>query len=98
LIKEQNIQSLKGMLAQTFNQYLMNKELERIEQKNIEVAQKNLDISMEKMRIGTITGFEIREAQKNVIDAEFRYIDTQYMSKIAEVELLRISGQLKLNN
>lgn len=98
LIKEQNIQSLKGMLAQTFNQYLMNKELERIEQKNIEVAQKNLDISMEKMRIGTITGFEIREAQKNVIDAEFRYIDTQYMSRIAEIELLRISGQLKLNN
>jgi outer membrane protein TolC len=49
---------------------------------------------MEKYRIGAINDIDLRETQQKLMDAETRYLLSQYRSKIAETELLRISGQL----
>jgi outer membrane protein len=95
LNKDQNLLFLQNQLSQIFNQYQMHLALEKMEYNNVDVARKNLEISMEKLNIGTITGFELREAQNNLIDAEFRLINSQFMTRMTETELQRISGQLK---
>lgn len=65
-----------------------------LEQENFENAEKVLDIALERFRLGSISSLEFREAQRTFLQAENRLINAKYESKIAETELLRLSGEL----
>jgi outer membrane protein len=69
-------------------------QLAEFEAENLEVADMNLEIAMERFRLGELSGFELREAQKNYLAAEGRLITARYQAKIVEVELREISGGL----
>lgn len=69
-------------------------QLAEFEAENLEVADMNLAIAMERFRLGELSGFELREAQKNYLAAEGRLITARYQAKIVEVELREISGRL----
>lgn len=90
----QNISAQLGSLYQTF---LTNIELVKLEQQNQEVAKQNLEITMEKFRLGSIAPLEFREAQRNYIDANARFTNAQYEAKLAEIALQQLAGTLSLN-
>ena len=99
IVNRENIQDqiqlrLKNELFQLYSSYITLRSLIAIEKSNLRVAQENLNVSTEKMKLGTITAIELREAQRNLIDAEFRLIMAEYEAKLAETELLRLTGQL----
>lgn len=85
---------IQSELLRIYNDYLTNLQLVKFESENRLLAMRNLEVAVEKYRIGAINDIELRETQQKLLDAETRYLDTQYRSKIAETELLRISGQL----
>lgn len=74
--------------------YKNSVELAQLEQENLDVAKENVDIALERYRIGKSNSLEIREAQNNAVDAEIRYFEALNTAKIAEIELIRLSGQL----
>jgi len=90
--------NLKSELLRIYNEYLTNLQLVKFELDNRELAMKNLEVAMEKYRIGAINDVDLRETQQKMMDAETRYLLSQYRSKIAETELLRLSGQLSSEN
>ncbi len=94
LTKEQTALSLKTDLFTLYNNYLTARELTKIEEENIRIAEQNLDITTEKMRLGTIDALELRQAQLNLVDVEFRKITSAFEARIAHLELMRLSGQL----
>ncbi|MEQ8904390.1 MAG: TolC family protein [Pseudomonadales bacterium] len=65
-----------------------------LEQKNLEVAEENVSIALERYRVGKSNPIEVREAQNNAVNAQIRYIEALNTTKIAEIELLRLSGNL----
>ena len=69
-------------------------QLVDFEEKNLEVASLNLEIAMERFRLGELSGLELREAQKNYLAAEGRLITARYQAKIVEVGLREISGEI----
>jgi outer membrane protein TolC len=69
-------------------------KLAEFEAENLEVADMNLAIAMERFRLGELSGLELREAQKNYLAAEGRLITARYQAKIVEVGLREISGVL----
>jgi outer membrane protein TolC len=85
---------IKSELLRIYNDYMTNLQLVRFESENRALAQRNLEVAMGKYRIGAISDIELRETQQKLMDAETRYLLSQYRSKMAEVELLRLSGQL----
>jgi outer membrane protein len=85
---------IKSELLRIYNDYLTNLQLVKFESENRLLALRNLEVALEKYRMGAINDIELRETQQKLLDAETRYLDTQYRSKIAETELLRLSGQL----
>lgn len=89
----QNISAQLNSIYQTFQ---TNLELVRLEQQNLEVARQNLEITMEKFRLGSVAPLEFREAQRNYIDASARYTNAQYQAKLAEVSLQQLAGTLSL--
>ncbi|WP_425392191.1 TolC family protein [Ekhidna sp.] len=68
--------------------------LAALEEKNLAVAEENVTIALERYRVGKSNPIEIREAQNNAVDAQIRYIEALNTAKIAEIELLRLTGNL----
>jgi outer membrane protein len=87
---------IKSELLRIYNDYLTNLHLVKFESENLLLASRNLEVAMEKYRIGAINDVDLRETQQKLMDAETRYLLSQYRSKIAETELLRLSGQLSV--
>ena len=92
--KESTINTLKADISVAYNIYTNATEMESIEQKNITLANRNLDITAEKLKSGAITPIELRQAQQNLIDVEFRKLAANFNAKIAMLELQRLSGAL----
>ena len=80
---------------QNYSTYL---DLVKLEQRNVDIAKENLDITLAKYRLGSIAPLELREAQRNSIDAQNRFIEMQYQAKLAEITLKEISGNISLKN
>ncbi|MNL36071.1 outer membrane channel protein [compost metagenome] len=89
-------QDITAQLISTFQSYSTNLDLLKIEKNNVDIAKQNLDITLEKYRLGSISPLELREAQKNSIDAVTRYLEAQYQAKLTEISLKEISGTLNI--
>lgn len=92
--KDNTINSLKSDLTIAYNIYNNANAMEIMEQKNINLAKKNLEITTERLKSGSITPIELRQAQQNLIDVQFRKITAAFNAKSAMLELQRLSGAL----
>jgi outer membrane protein len=81
-------------LYKLYIDYKTNLRVVGIELLNQEVARQNVDVAFEKYRLGSINDIDLRETQKKYIDAQYQLLLSQFQAKKAEVELLRISGEL----
>ncbi|WP_158728241.1 MULTISPECIES: TolC family protein [unclassified Flavobacterium] len=92
-IDQQNL-VLNSQLATTYQTYLTNLELIILEENNEAIAKQNLNITLDKFRIGTITTLEFRTAQLNYVNAKVRYNNAQFQGKISEIALRELAGNL----
>lgn len=95
LIEQQNL-ALNAQLAIAYQTYKTNLELIALEQKNEAIAKQNLDITLDKFRIGTITTLEFRTAQLNYVNATVRYSNAQFQAKLSEITLRELAGSINL--
>ncbi|MFV8327079.1 TolC family protein [Flavobacterium sp. ZS1P14] len=92
-IDQQNL-ALHSELAISYQTYLTNLELIALEEKNEAIAKQNLNITLDKFRIGTITTLEFRTAQLNYVNAKVRYSNAQFQAKLSEIALKELAGNL----
>lgn len=89
-------QDVNANFLTAYQNYQTNLKLLMLEESNISVAKENLDITLEKYKLGSIVPLELREAQRNYIDANARYANALYVTKILEVSIKKITGTLSL--
>lgn len=65
-----------------------------IEEENILLAKENVTIALESFKRGISTFIELRTAQQSLETAYNRLINARYNAKVAETELLQLSGAL----
>ncbi|MFN8114784.1 MAG: TolC family protein [Bacteroidia bacterium] len=107
LVKEKNIlflnqrylteQTQLQVDAQVYNSYktyLLNKSIVELEKQNLEDSKEVLNVSIERYKVGKANLLETIETQKNLEDAQVRYIEALYAIKLAETDLLRANGSL----
>ncbi len=87
-------QSVKADLISVYNGYTNNLKLLKLEEENLLTATENLNIALERYKLGDLSGLELREVQKSLLDAEERLLQVEYQAKLAEISLLQISGQI----
>ncbi|WP_419211457.1 TolC family protein [Maribacter sp. X9] len=89
-------QELLSMLRTTYQTYLTNISLIELEGNNEAIAKENLDITVDKYRIGIIPTIEFRTAQLNYINAKVRLSNAKFQAKLSEIILKQLSGDLAL--
>lgn len=94
LIYREVEQGIKADLITIYSGYVNNQRLITLEDQNLNTATENLDIALERYRLGSLSGIDLREVQKSLLDAKERLIVVRYQTKLAEISLMLISGNI----
>jgi outer membrane protein TolC len=86
--------NLLSTLERTFITYENALNLIQLETENYAIAKQNIDIAFDRFKVGIATSYELREVQRNAVAAETRLIEAKFAAKSAEIELIRLSGNL----
>jgi outer membrane protein TolC len=97
-IAQMQIDDLKNSLISTLERAFVTYEnalnLISLETENYAIAKQNIDIAFDRFKVGIATSYELREVQRNAVSAETRLIETKFAAKAAEIELIRLSGNI----
>jgi outer membrane protein TolC len=91
---EQIKRQVLAELSIIYNVYQNSLKLIALEELNLQTARDNFEIAIEKFRLGTLSGLEMRDIQSVYLDAEDRLLSAQYQAKLAEISLKQISGRI----
>jgi len=97
-IAQLQIEDLKNALSSSIEKAYITYEnalnLIQLETENYAIAKQNIDIAFDRFKVGIATSYELREVQRNAVAAETRLIEAKFAAKSAEIELVRLSGNL----
>lgn len=94
LQKANILHTLEADLGNLWQAYQNNIEMLKLERENLIAAVENHEIASERYMLGNLSGIEMREAQKSLLDAEERILAAEYNTKMCEISLLQLSGKI----
>ena len=86
--------ALKADLSDLWQAYKNNWQVLLMERQNLVSAVENYEYANLRYMKGDLSGFEMREAQQSLLDAEERLLVAQYDTKMCEISLLQLSGNV----
>lgn len=66
----------------------------KVQEKNLHTNQDNFNRTNERYKQGQVTSIEFRQAQLNLLNAALAQNQAKYGAKLAELQMLQVSGQL----
>lgn len=94
LIKEQLEQQVYRDISNARGNYTNALAIYRLQAQNVATTQANFERSEERLKLGQITSIEFRQAQLNLLNALTTKNAAKYTAKLAELQLLQLTGQL----
>jgi len=85
---------LETYLARIYNDYRNELRMIDFEEENLRLALRNMDIAKESYAVGSISSLQLREIQKDLLNAHTRLVTAEYNAKLTETALLLLSGKL----
>ena len=94
-LQKENIElDFKSGAIKTYQAYTSSLQQITTQQNTYQLAQQLVQLSLQRFQLAAATIIEVREAQKSFEEAGFRLINLNYLAKLAEIELKRISNGL----
>lgn len=94
LYKQQTDVFVKGIYEQTWLNYTVTKVQVERDEESVKIAERYLALMQLRYQSGQSTVLEFREAQQSFEETNARLINYKYLLKLAETDLLRLTGQL----
>lgn len=85
---------LQAELTTCYQTYRTNLELLTLQQENLRIARNNYESALDRYKLGDLSGFDLRQVQKSLLDAEENVLKVEYDAKMCEITLLLISGDV----
>ena len=85
---------VKRDIANARGDYQNRLQVFELQEQNVITASDNYNRSNERYRLGQITSVELRQAQINLLNAKTNRNLAKYNAKLAELQLLQLTGQL----
>jgi len=81
-------------LQNTLTDFENQQHLLQIEKENNQLAKENMEISLQRLRLGQTTSLEVHQAQESYVQSATRLINFEYNLKIAETKLKQLIASL----
>ena len=94
LLREQTRQQILRDIANALGDYENRLQVYNLQKQNVLTATDNYNRSNEQYKVGRITSIELRQAQINLLNAKTNRNFAKYTAKLAELQLLQLTGQL----
>lgn len=94
LQKENFLTDYKASAVKTYQAYTSNMELAKTQLNTFNITTQLTNLVGQRYQLGQATILDLQDAQRSFEDAGYRLININYNAKIAEIELLRLSGRL----
>ncbi|NLI35314.1 MAG: TolC family protein [Bacteroidales bacterium] len=97
LISQYNLESARLQISKdlqnAYNDFESQQQLLEIERQNDKLAKENMDISLQRLKLGQTTSLEVHQAQESYAQSSTRLTSFEYNLKMAETKLKQmISG------
>lgn len=93
LLQEMEL-DIRADMSNLWMAYQNNLDLWSLEKENLVAAQENFSIAIDRYKLGDLSGIELREAQNSLLGAEERQSIAEYATKICEISLQQLCGQI----
>ncbi|MGQ1784396.1 TolC family protein [Saccharicrinis sp. GN24d3] len=98
LSEQERTQQIKSRLerdaSNAYTDYTYKKRIVDLQQRSLVQAELNFEQTKEMFKLGSVTSIEFRTAQQNMLNVANNYNDARFNAKVAEYNLLRITGEL----
>ncbi len=94
ILKEQLETEVRRDIANALGNYRNKLFILEVQEDNVKTNQDNFNRSEEQYKLGRITSIEFRQAQINLLDARTSLNLAKYDAKLAELQVLQLTGQL----
>ncbi|SNY94443.1 TolC family protein [Flagellimonas pacifica] len=94
LLKKQIALEVERDIRNAWDSYTNALYVLEVQEKNLQTNQNNFNRTDERYKLGQVTSIEFRQAQLNLLNAELAQSQAKYSAKLAELQMLQISGQL----
>lgn len=94
LQQEQTLLTLNASFEQAWQLYSVALQQVENDKLSVATAREYVDLMEQRYNLGQSTVIDFREAQRSFEETNYRLISNQYLLKLAETDLLRLTGQL----
>ena len=94
LLKEQIRKEVQRDIENALGTYENKLYIFQVQEDNVATNLDNFNRTQEQYKLGQVTSIEFRQAQTNLLNARTSLNLAKYEAKLAEMELLRLTGQL----
>jgi len=94
LQQEQTLLTLSSSFEQAWQLYSVALVQVENDKSSVATARQYVDLMEQRYNLGQSTVVDFREAQRSFEETNYRLISNQYLLKLAETDLLRLTGQL----
>ena len=94
LLKKQTALEVERDIKNAWGNYQNARFVLEVQEKNLQTNLDNFNRSRERYELGQITSIVFRQAQLNLLNAVLAKSQAKYNAKIAELQLLQVSGEL----
>jgi outer membrane protein len=94
LRQQQTMISLQGLYAQSWQNYMAAINQLQSDSLAITTAKNYIELMQQRFSAGQNTIIELKEAQRSYEETYYRFISNQYIARLAETQLLSLTGQL----
>lgn len=95
LQKDILLRNYSAVVVKTYQGYHSGIQQIETQQKNVELAQKLLDLALYRYELRSATILEVKQAQQSYEEAAYTLTNLSFSTKSAEIELRRVSNQVK---
>ncbi len=91
---QQAKQQVDAALLSAYNQFQIDMQLLALQEESYTMAKDNLEISIEKYRVGGLSALELSYEQQIFREAGEQVVTARYNAKLSETQLMKLNGEL----
>ncbi|RYZ20392.1 MAG: TolC family protein, partial [Chitinophagaceae bacterium] len=94
LTYQRDLSNIQAGISAAYVTYDAARRTLQLEEQNMALVRENLGIVRERYRLGVTNFIELRTAEQNLSDAQFRIIQARYNTKLSEIQLMQLRGDI----